>query len=338
MRLSIGFSDIATIATGTRGVSWIHRNNRDTCEPGFVFNMFSQLKKRPLSESLPIRFFNRNPEAFKFFNSYSSSGVFGDRDDSFTDYMIGVSLKSCFSAGDFLQASLCIFRTAFLQGAFKASGLFSNFFNSLAREYIPVTSSGNINYSHIHAENPFGIDRSALGKLNNEAEKEFAPTVNQVGLSSDFLAFELGVLANNNRHLLPTVNGENAAAIETLEGQKPLVINDSRILLEFMHGLFLNSVRLADFVYSPYYKLSRQIELFPNVIIAIAVKRNLTKSLVLMSYLRDVITSGIKNFHRLQKRLFLLFSGKKFNFYSKLHYGIYSIIYTAKYKGAQEGV
>ena len=322
LRLSIGLRDMAAFATGSGGVPRIYRNDRDTCELGFVFNILSQLKKSPLPESVSIRPSNRDPKAFKVFKTYSPSGVFSDRDNSFTDCMIGISLESCFSARDFLQASLCIFRAAFLQGAFKTRGLFSDPINMLAGEHISVAGSSNINYSHIDTKNALGVDGRTLGVLDDEAAKKFALAINEGGLPSNLFPFEAGVFANDNRHFLPTINSEDATAIEALERQKALVVNNCRIFLKLMYGLFLNSVRSTDFINSAHDKLRAQFEFFSYCKVAIMVKRNLAKPLVLMGYLRDVITGGIENLHRFQERLILLFGGKKYNFYNKLHYRI----------------
>ena len=90
LRLSVFLGYESTSRASTARIAGIYRKYGHSFPLGFVFEKVPQLIKRPLPESLSLRFGNRFPaiEAFQVFDNDCSAGVFSRRDDFFADYVI----------------------------------------------------------------------------------------------------------------------------------------------------------------------------------------------------------------------------------------------------------
>ena len=162
------------MATFLRSMPGIYRNDRNTDALGFVLNKGPQLIERPFAELFSLLSSNRFPKALEIFDPDGSFGVFGNRNDSFTDNVVRVPLEPGFSPGEFFEMPLGRFAASFLKGGFDPGHANADNIDRSAGEVLSVGSRGDVLDSHIDAEKTLGLSRRRSIGRQLDVKKENA--------------------------------------------------------------------------------------------------------------------------------------------------------------------
>lgn len=209
LRLAIGLRDIPALATRPAGISGIDQEDGDPCQLCLVADKSQKLIKSPLSKSLPLAFFNRDPEPFKVLKGNSPSGVLRQPDNPFSNGVIGVALKSAFSARQLFKVPLGRFCSFLLEGFSKGIDFNANLVNLLTRKGLAVRSGNKVANSEVKAKYPLRVNRLTIRDFYTKTKIKMSLLINQVGLASNSALFKFGVRAKDNRNSKSAVKAEN---------------------------------------------------------------------------------------------------------------------------------
>ena len=326
LRLSVGFRDKAADRAGARSIARVNINNRDACYFSLVSYKTIQLEESPVTKSLsvcPSDLLPR-PDALQIFKDNGSLSAFGFSNNLFTDTVISIFLKTRLFFGNLFEMSFGGFSPNFLKRLSELSISFSNGVYLFARKGIAITGSNYIHDAFIYAKNTFWVKWCSIGKLYNDIKEKFIILKGKVCLSFNGFAFKTSVLSYYKGDFQSAINGIDACDRDSFKRQKSLVIDNSRIFLEFVKSFLFCNLTIRDFSNSSNYKLRGQFrKLVSGFSINKMVELYLIKSFSLKGSLGNMVASIIKDFHSFFKRLMLLWNSKKFCLYSKLH--VYSL-------------
>lgn len=321
LRFPIGLINIAASITGARGVARVNRDHRHTSKLRLVLKESSQFVKCPLSKLVTLRFSNRNPRAYagEVFNRHGSVRVFSGANNTLGNNVVGIAFESALSAGHFFQVSFGRLRSFALEVLFELLCSLTNSIHLLTAMDIGIGIRSKIADAKVNAKIASWLKLGSVWQVNHKAEKESALAVNQVCLSENAALLKVGILAKDNRNLAPAINRENRSEREVSKREQSVVVDNRRVFLELVEGLFSCSVRFADLANCTNSELSRQAEPLSNIAVGQAVQGDLPKLLILKGDFRDVVTGIVELLHRPEKRLFLTRSRKQFNFHREFH-------------------
>lgn len=319
LRLAVSFSRMSTLATFSAcvpGVDKLHRNASELC---LVDYKTTEFVESPFAESLALLFPNCCPEALEVFKYDASLGVLCNLNDFLRNGVIGSTLESSLSTGEFFEMTLCRTRTFLLKGFLKSVYFYSDIIHGFSGKGNSIRCGGKVYDSEINSKFPFWIERSALGKLNAKAEIKNAFNIQKIGLAPDSSLVKFGIGSKNNRYFESSVNAQNRNGVKALEGKYALIVNNGRMLFENVKAFLFGSVRFRHFANGADSQLSGQPVFFTNKRIAKMVQAYLSKLLFFAGYSRNIVARLVENFHRFNKRVFLFFGWKQLYFNGQLH-------------------
>jgi hypothetical protein len=234
LALSIGFLRVTTSTTGSTRVARVNCDYWNASNLSFVFDKLSQFIETPLSKSLSIGFPNRCSKAVQVFQTDSSLSAFSQRDNLFADRVIGVSLKSAFSARQFLQVALGVFRAFGLQRLLEFVNFAADIINVFTAEMLPIRSRGEIDSAHIDAKIAKWFDLRSIWQVNDQTQKETALAVGHIGLFENAALFKFSILPKDHRDFISSVDGKNGSDGQIGERKQSVIIDNCRVFLEFV--------------------------------------------------------------------------------------------------------
>ena len=307
---------------GVGSISWVNENYENPRKPGFVFDKLPQLGECPGVVLPPLAFPNRDAISYssKVFEGDTQTAVFGLRNNTLADYVIGVSGKPLLFARALLEESLrclCIFRLKF--GAKLGMALSKSVYLTTGVG-LPIGVCSDILNTQINAKkfrNPAG---RRLFYLTNLVKIKIPIPVNKVSFPSQVLKKLKMLIPGNKKDLDPAIyRPDRDGLLRQLPRKDALVIGDAAMPVEFPLRALVELVGISNLRQHPHYNLGCEVEPTPEVIIEKVVQIILAEYLCFPGMLADMVGSGIHYFQRLEKSLMLLFGGLKFNLGNQLH-------------------
>jgi hypothetical protein len=331
---AVGLGCMPAMATSPAGIPWVYEEDRNASELRLVGDKSSEFVEGPLAESFSLLFSNRYPEALEVFKDYASPGVFGGLNDSFGNGVVGGAFESSFPAGELPEMPFGGRSPLFLEGFLEGGHFGADVIHSLPGEVLPIGSCGEIDYPEINSERPLWFKRCSVRDFDAETKVKIALAIDKVGLSSDSTLVKLGVRAEDNRYLKPSVKTENRDGIEVFEGENPAVVYDGGVLPEDMKPLLLGSIGFRNLADGPDGKLCGKTVGRTDMGVNKVVESYLSEFLLLEGYPGDVVASFVEDLDGSHQRNLLFFGREEFDFDCKLHgYIVSNLRYKIKKKG-----
>ena len=339
LSFSIAFRDEPTGRASAAGISGINGDHRNTRYRGFVCDKIPKLSKSPFPKSFSLSMSDRLPSVkpSQIFKGNRTGGAFSDRYDLLTDNVVHIFLKSCFTARVFLKMPLCRFTTTLLKRCFNLGISDATIINYFTGEGFAIAGGGDIHNTKINAQCSFWDNWSFIGDIYNDTQVKLSGFIDKIDLALHSLFLKRNIVTKDNRDFTPSVNGADADKRKIREIDKPLIINNGRILFESMLDFLVYSIRVSDFCHRPDDKLRTQRGKFStDFSIKSVMQLKSIKHPFLESVARNIIAGSIESLECAVKRLCLFFGRKKFHFQSQIHgCSIITILSNVKRKNAE---
>ena len=319
---------MATTGTHLAGISGINGYQFDASKKRFVFQLKPQIKEAPGMLNSPLAFSNPYPvaDAFEVFNGNTPPGAFSLFNNLLGDAVIYVTLESGFLALALLKQSFGRFRTFSLELSSETCISGSGVVKLTAREGFSITCGGDFNDSQVYSQEVIRLTLRWLWNFNTNVEVEHAINIHKVGLTSNTAQVEFSVIAKDEGYVNSVGQGFEIDNVGLLELPDSVVIDYGTMLSELMVFLFVSLIGFLDLAYGADSHLSRQSELFSDVIVAELVQPYLACYMLFVSHIRDIVAGSVEGFHSLKKLLFLFFVSLEFQFKCKYHVSIVTYI------------
>jgi hypothetical protein len=280
LRATIRLTKMAALRTFPAGVARIDGDDFDACERGLVFDLRSQVKKRPAQALCPVCLPNRRPriDALQLFDSNSALRVFGLPNDSLADLMVNVFCKPGFLQVAFLQQSLAAFGSNTLKFCAQATVALSQALDMRSAKRLAVIVSGESCNAEIDAKKAVRLVHWRLDHIHGGKEKPLAFAENQVRFALPVGEQNLFPRATNKRHLLPSVQRPDRNAVRSV-GQDTVIESYRAVLVKRALNFLVELIGIGNFRNNPHRKLRRQVEPFTDNPVADFMEMELTKNL-----------------------------------------------------------
>lgn len=322
LRTTICFINTTADRTGSGSVARVNEYQRHTGQSGFVFDKGTQLIERPRMQLASLRLTNPYPvtDTAEVFQSDPAFGVFSLIHKLLADLVVHIGCKAPFLAGEVLEATARGLRTFRLQPCAYPVVATAQAAHVVAGVERAVTVNGDIGNAKIDAEIAVNVNRFRLVNVACGQQVKLAAHIAEVGLAASGLdQFHIARPGHErDSDASPKRPERNGLLFETV-GKNTVIVRDGRVLgksaLAFLTGLIgIGHTRNGTDGH-----LSRQAELFPNIVIGQLVKRELLEGFGFPRLSRYVVTRGIGAFHRIEQGLMLFIGGKQLNSRYKFH-------------------
>jgi len=185
LRAAISFVDVPTAAAHLRRVGTVDFNERHTRLPGLVAKKRAELGERPRVQRGPLGLTKPYPlaDAAQLLNGDAAPGAFSLDHDAFRDLVVNVGGKPSLLATALLQQPSCGTGLFGLQAFSQPHLPFSVTVEASTCGASPITSGGDVNNSHIYADEPVGrYLQRGLGHVDCRVEEPITASTDQIGL------------------------------------------------------------------------------------------------------------------------------------------------------------
>ena len=172
---------MSTLGAHLRGILGINDLDQHACLFSFIGDKLPQLIESPRPHAVALRLAKPYPltDAFEVFQGYAAPGVFGLRNESLRDDMIGIATKACFAVrnafellADALASSVISGQVRCrLKGLFERLALDPDSLNILAGTKFAVGVGGKVLDAKVNTKEVIGITRR-LGFVLNGGHEE----------------------------------------------------------------------------------------------------------------------------------------------------------------------
>ena len=191
---SIGLRNMPTSTTAFAGIARVHQDHRHACQLRLVLDKTPELRKAPPTHLGPLRLPELSPcaDMRQIFQRQPASGACSLRNECFTDAVIHVPAKPCFSHGGTLQRPPDVLGThaVHLGGmrgtlepltASRIAGTAGC--NPLSAVRVPVRRCDQIDHAEIDTEKVAHGYACAIRHIHGHQQKPFpVPTQDKIGL------------------------------------------------------------------------------------------------------------------------------------------------------------
>lgn len=310
-----------TLGTLARGILRIDRYHGYAIKPRFIFDLASQIGERPIIQSVPLVFTNRDPVANigKIFQCDSSTGVFGLLHKTFRNNVVLQFLVTLLFTGELFEFAFCRFRSLPLQIASAMRKGLADTLNILAGELFAVRIGYDVDDAKIYAKDVLWVNKIGFFNITNAVKEELFSHVKKFYFTLPVLEHLSLPIAHYEWNGQPTFNRPNGDEIILLKADDTVVIGDGSKWAELPLNLCVDLVGIRNFGNSSNDDLSREAERIPNGVICELVKVELFERLGLKCLFRDPITRFVDGFHRLKQSFSLELKRFQFNVNYQLH-------------------
>jgi hypothetical protein len=290
-------------------------------EKGFVLDERAELKVGPLVVPGALRPTNRCPlsEVSQVFQGKPSARFFSFLDYPLRNDVVGISLEPLLPAGNLLKVALGALRARLSQLTTDTLVACSRLFDALAGMCFSVGVGGEIDDTQVDTESPDRVISRWLWGIPRKRRVENAIPGNEVGLS--VLVTESGSLmvADSNRNVLATVEGQKTNPLQAFEAHCALIVDKRAVWPEQWPHRLVTLVHLADFRDTAHRHLRRKRKARPHFMVDKLLKPILRSSLVLERYVRYPICRLVKTFDSKEQQTALFFGRSELDHDDQFH-------------------
>src|SRR5262249_13324425 len=283
---TVAFVNMPAFRARPACVARINGDDRNARQLRLILDESTQFGERPFRHLVSLSLPEPGPFANlgQVFQTDSALGVCGFLNDPFRDAMIFVRLKSAFFARKSFQFSLDVLWA--LAGTFRCCSLpaqrtsdFVLFLPNLLAlgvgVYGAVAVGGEIHHAEIHADEILRWNRRSFRRVHGHEQKPFAVfSAYKVRLAfCQAEPFAL-VLAHQERKLNPPFQGQNRNPVNALERQDAVVVRHGGVGMKDRQNAFISTVSSSDVTNANRGHLSREVELFSQLVIVLLLKRD----------------------------------------------------------------
>jgi hypothetical protein len=309
LRTAVRLVDVAALGARSARVARIHGDNSHAQEGGFVCEERAQLGERPRVQRRALSLANRYPvtDAAEIFNCDTASGVFGFANDRLADDVIHVCVEMPLLPSKLTEMSLGALGAGGLKATAEFGDTRTNGECRFAGVGLAVRIDREIANTEVYAEPTFRVDGRAVRNVYGHEEKEFAFSVDEIGLSTDALKSSAMIRTNRAWNDDTTVECKQAYAVETvLERVDSLVVSDGAERLERAEFRLVAPVGLADLRDGANGMLRGEGKTFTKLTVVGLLQGDLVGTLRSESSLSEPRASLVHASHRCQQAVALL--------------------------------
>lgn len=331
LRWAVGFGYMPANRARLAGIGRVDVDDLNACQPGFVFDKCTKLRKSPPTHLRPLRLAKPCPvaDALEFLQGKPATGAFGLSNERFGYAMILVGAKSPFLPAQALELAPDVLRT-------HASPLFGRSspletgaqcvlptpdgFDRIAAVVLPVAVGGDIGHSEIDADEVGRWRLGAVWQIDGHKQEPLAI------LAQDEITLPLGggkpfllILAHDHGHENATRERQKRHAINALEAHQPLVIGDSGKRTKLRSLGLVPLVGFADLRNAAHRHLGRQSESLAQLSVAKLLQQDFVGGLSCKRLAGQPVGCFVEGAHGRLKQSGLLRGRQKLRLQGQLH-------------------
>lgn len=312
LALAIGFFAVAASRTSAAGIAGIDSHHNYAGQFGLVLDEQPELQEGPTAHSRSLAFLEPCPAAYSLevLKSNAAPGAFGNRYESFADYVICVSPETRFLLSEVAQGATRVSacrslatETGFaLQRAARIVMLLPYSFDAIASHPFAIACRGQVDNPKIHTKEFLDFNGCVLWNFNRAKKVELPIAINQVRLPLDPVESFCLILAINDWNYPTPGKRHQVYFVNALEFQNTVIVGHCALRLEDRTTCLVALKAFDHFADCTYRHLSGQAESLAKFVIAQSVNRRLAKSPCLETNLGRKTCGGIELFHSCQEQ------------------------------------
>ncbi len=317
---SICFSYMAARWASPRSVPGINKDQRNTCNLGFVLNKHPKQPKIPsVQATLSLSNRNSGSDALEIFQSNRSQSVFGFRNNLLGNAVVNIFGKPGHPTRKLLKMPLGRFCPLTLKPGFQRIEPVSGLVDLLTGMYFSIRINREVLDTKIDTKNSFRIIRRFFGYFDHNPEVEESIGQDQIGLPSDPIHSGFLVIPHPNRDNLPTAKSDQRDLLKPFPREDSLIVNNGPIRPELWFNGLISLVGFRYFRNGPDSQLRRKTILLSDRIVNHLMQFKFVCRMQLKDGLSYVITGLIEAVHSIQECLILLLARIKLDHQSLKH-------------------
>jgi len=315
------FRDKTAARTGLGSIPRVDQFNQDAGNLSFVGNKLTELIESPRMVAAPLAMSNLCPlpDAIQIFQGNQARGAFSLRHQLLADYVVGILSKVGLSTREFSEMSFSRFRSLALERCLEFISFLSNLIYLLSRVKLAIAINGKVNDTEVNADSSNRVIGCGFGGINSNSKIKHAFPQNKVSLLDHTIYPGFLISTNPDRDNLPALKSEDRNFIQPFERQNALVVDHSRMGIEYYQLGLVSAVSIGDLPNTANCHLSGEPVVFAEFLVGKMVEFYLSRCVVAKGKLGDIIAGFVKAFHSLKKRLTLLWTWSKFYHQGLLH-------------------
>ena len=331
LRWAVGFGYMPANRARLAGIGRVDVDDLNACQPGFVFDKCTKLRKSPSTHLRPLRLAKPCPvaDALEFLQGKPATGAFGLSNERFGYAMILVGAKSPFLPAQSLELAPDVLRTHASPLFVRSSPLETGAqcvlptpdgFDRIATVALPVAVCSKVCNTQVHA-NEIGRWRlGAVWQINGHKQEPLAILApHQIALSFCVGKPFLLILAHDHRHENATRERQKRHAVNALETHETLIVWDRSKRSKVWPFCFVPLVRFADLSDTTYRHLSRKPEALTQCGVVEFLQQDFVGGFTMERFSCQPIGGGIERTHGRFKRQDLFLRGQKLCLQGQLH-------------------
>ena len=328
LALAVGFLAMATDRTCATGISRVNGDNGHSVQLALVGQELAKLSEGPAAHLGSLLF--TEPCALadvrQVFQRNSARRVFGKQNERLADNVIRVAAETALLVADPSHGAASVLSCATLTGHLPSERaadvvvLYADGLDMLPADMLAVAGGDELIDAKINAQELLDFNGSLVGQVDGAEQVELPIAVDQVALALEPVESLPLVFAEDDRDDLPTLQGENANPIHTLEGHQSLIENHSAQRLEHRVLSFVALEAINGLSDCANGHLARQTESFTKFTVTECMNARLTESVSVETDLGRMAGSSIERTHSVQQHRLLIGVRQNCNLDRKFHW------------------